>query len=207
MKKTILMLLLIAMTLSCKRVLMVVMKIRQPRIESMESINSFLIKGGITSNEVYYVDSTVSYTFWYDPSVVERLPDMKIYNSNGDLIRKLGKQECSKVYGDQIAEMNLASLPVVIINAEHVASTLAKYKRIDGKKVTLQDFKQGDYIACMSYTNALGKVATNSLQTWTNSLKKNKDADKIKILYMNMDMNTTWGITSRKDSRRLKFDY
>lgn len=182
------------------------MGIRQPRIESNESIAKFLAKAGIKSDKVFHVDSAFSYSFWMDVSRAGRPIDLKIYNGKGFLLKKFEQDQCSGIYSDQIAEMDLiGSIP--LINEENVAEELQKFKTLDGRKLTLQSFDETEFIACISYTDAFGKSALENIVNWTNSIKKNKSADKIEILYMNMDMHASWGIQSRKDPRRMKFDY
>ncbi|MEP7264301.1 MAG: hypothetical protein ABI772_07385 [Bacteroidota bacterium] len=207
MKKLILLCITAITLTSCKKTLLIVAGVRQPRIESDKSITRFLEKAGVSSNDVYHVDSSSSYTFWQDSTIVGRMPDLLIFNGKGELLRRLGKDECTGVYTDQLAIMDLPGAPVAIINTQSLASVLENYRRLDGMKTTIQDFGPDSFVACISYTDALGSVARDNIKGWTASLKKNKSADKIKILYMNMDMHTSWGIKSRKDPRRLKFRY
>jgi hypothetical protein len=206
MKKTIFLLCIVLLT-SCRRTVMIMMGVHQPRIESDNSIVKFLGKANVSTDEIYHVDSVMSYNFWKDSAILGRIPDLKIYNSKGELLKRLEKNQCSGIYTDEIAQMDLPNAPAAINNGENVSSSFEMYRRMDGKKTHLGEFKPGEFIACIYYLDALGKVSRDNIEGWTSSLKKNKSADKIKILYMNMDMHTSWGITSRKDPRRLKFDY
>jgi hypothetical protein len=206
MKKTILLLSVVLLT-SCKRVLMTAYGIRQPKIESNESITRFLKKANIETAEIYHVDSANSYSFWNNIENINQPIDLKIFNGKGELLKKLEQNQCTGIYSDQIAGMNLPGALPVIIKAENAVDVLKKFERIDGKRPVINDFDKEGFLVCITFSNAFGKAARNNISSWTNALKKNKSADKIKILYMNMDMHTSWGIKSRKDPRRMKFNY
>jgi hypothetical protein len=183
------------------------MGVKQPKIENNESIKAFLTKAGALGNDVYHVDSVASYNFWSDQSMVSRLIDLRIYNSKGEMLKKLEQGQCTAVYTDQIAEMNLYDTPAENDSAENISSVLKKFKGMNGERISLADIKPDEFIACISFTMALGNVALDDIQSWTTSLRKNKSAGKIRIIYMNMDMHESWGIASRKDPRRIRFDY
>src|SRR5687767_2822193 len=101
MKKTTFLLCIVCF-MSCKKTLMIVMGVKQPKIENNESIMKFLVRADVQSADVYYVDSSASYNFWADSSMVDRLIDLRIYNGKGEMLKKLERGQCTAIYTDGI---------------------------------------------------------------------------------------------------------
>lgn len=207
MKNNLIVLLLALSFTSCRKLMRISYGMKQPKIESNASINEYLQKINIVTENVFYIDSAYSYGFWKDTTRFMNLPDVEIYNGNGELIKRLGRDECSGVFSKMMSETRYHDLKPIIIEPKVLDTALIAFRRFDGVKVTSKDFKKDEIIVCITFMKAFGKLSLNSLNYWTTDLKKNPDADKIKILYIAFDPHKSWGIKSRRDPRRVRLHY
>ena len=192
--------------ISCKPILKVLMGVKQPRIESNASIMSFVKRNGIQSDQVFYIDSTASWTFWKQHKM-ENLSDLIIFNHKGELLSNLPKSVCTGNVEKTLKSIDISALKPSLLATEDLQKVLNKFRRIDNSKVNVNDFNV-DFIVVIYCLKPMGNQQfKNTALAYTNELMLNPSYPHLKILYMNTDMHESWGIKTKDDPRYMIFDY
>lgn len=175
--------------------------VKQPRIENNSSIKEYLIKGGIQAETVLHIDSISSYSFYRSEKAA--FTGIEIYNGQGQLVRRNSKDECTGAVAKQLENYDFDLFKPLVINPAYLDSTLSSFEDEHGKKITTADFKKNEFIVCAYYSKYIGKKTLGNIKYVIDPIMNNPDKDRIKVIYLNIDMHECWGITGKDDDRRI----
>jgi len=179
---------------------MKIMGYKKPKIETNESIEKFLVDGGVTPDNIMHIDSTASHWYYRRSSVP--MSGMEIYNSDGMLVRKLEEGECSGTMVKSLANYDIDQFKAQVINSQYLDTVLKPFEMPDGRKLTKNDFKSTDFIVCIYYGKYEGKQYLNTIKFMSDEINKNPERDRLKVYYLNVDMHECWKIKDKSDNRR-----
>lgn len=192
---------------SCNLIARKLLGIKQPGIESTQSITAFMQKNGLNSEYCYYIDSIASYKFWKE-NEEKRVTSLAIFNGSGQFLKRLGANECSGTLAKTLETIDLSNLKPVIITSDNLDNILQKFRRVDNTKTVVTDFKSDEFVVTIFWMKCFGSLSfKDDVVEWTKELKKNQFGSNIRILYLNTDMHESWGIKSKDDERRIVFDF
>jgi hypothetical protein len=202
MLRTVFFVIAVSLLCSCRFIIKKAYGMHNLRVESNESITDFLKRADISSKETFYLDSAHGPDFWISGNL-HSFPQIEIYNSSGELIRTLAKHECSGTFSNALSQLNIDSLKPSMVNTRTFNKQMENFTRLDGMKMKREDYSN-QFAVCIYYSNAFGKLSLDDLRDWTKQLQLNKSSERISILYMNIDMHTSWHLKNKRDPRYIK---
>ncbi len=190
-------------SISCRFILIKMEGIKQPKIENHQSLSKFLLSCKIDTSEIIcFRDTTTHNHFFFSGNAV---PDARFFNRKKKLV------DYRSVESDCNAHVSPFIEKVDSINALTPVPGKTIGEFLKGLVVvrTGKDFQleNQDYDAYMViyWAKYLGKVTKSHISEWQELVTKaNKDKKKIRMILVNVDYQSFWGL---KPSDVPKFDY
>jgi len=192
MKKTII-LLLFTLTISCNRVALIYYGVKNPKIETIDSIKKYLEKQNISNYELVFFKNINELNNFKKEFNELKVPDAYFFNQKGTYVSyKKNAQECNAHVDDFIIDLksigtghsnsniNLHSLNNFFVNGNNDELTMEK----------------GKIIVILSFAKFLGKVNNEHSFEWIKSLRKVNDDIDLKIYLLSSDFMDFWDIST-----------
>ncbi len=186
--KIVLLILYTAILFGCQAIAKKSLGLRDPRVESKESIYKQAHKQGIdTSLHFYVVDSASA-----NKIVSGNFPKIYFFNKNGDLILSDNCFELLKTYTDSLYKTD--NFKPIKNNA--LPDELEKIRTFDNQKISL-DLSQTDYVIVYYWATWMGKFNKNKIG-WLDQKVMSDKRKNITLLKVNADMQKSWNWTKEQ---------
>jgi len=193
MKKQFLIILLFTLNISCNRIALIYYGVKNPKIESINSIRKYIEKQNISNYELIFFKNINELNNFKKEFNQLKVPDAYFFNQKGTYVSyKKNAQECNAHVDDFI--IDLKNISTKHSNSKINIHSLNKYfVNTNNDKITL---KKGKIIVILSFAKFLGKVNNEHSFEWIKSLKKvNGDID-LKIYLLSSDFMNFWNIST-----------
>lgn len=177
----------------CSVVVKTMYGIKDPKIETKESLFKFLSKKKLDTNNVYCVSfedfkPTLSLTN-------NKIPDVLIFNKQGKYIPYGDEWACNASAFNFIEELNLDTIykktDLIILD-----TLLSKFRTFDGEHITEKEtnkIKNADFVCIVLWAKFTGKLNKTKVKEWEEQARNNKNA-KINFIKLDMDFQEWWGL-------------
>jgi hypothetical protein len=178
--------------------------IRNPKLESFNSINSYSYSLGLDTFQVVFTkDSTscneVSKAFGLSS------PEMIIFNNSGTFIPyKNDEKSCNATVENSLG--NICNIEKNEFSTQRKINWNRFEEFLDDPNhaININVLKEYDFIVVMNFTKYYDGINKTHLIPWNKIINENKNDCKIKYIYVNQDYLTTWKITSKIPKIKVK---
>ena len=172
---------------SCKFVLKKYYGIRNPKVETEESLRKYLKRKGINSNNVY----TVSYKDYKDiMKQIGGIPEILIFDKNGRNIIYKEEGQCNAYAFNFIEELS-KDIEFKYNDSLRLDDYFSKLKDFEGNPVTIKKDESADFYLFIFWTRYSGRLNKDHVKVWEEQAINNKKS-KIKVIKVNLDMQKWW---------------
>lgn len=177
----------------CSAIVKTMYGIKDPKIETKESLFKFLSKKKLDTTNVYCVSfedfkPTLSLTN-------NKIPDVLIFNKQGEYIPYGDEWACNASAFNFIEELNLDTIytktDLVVLD-----TLLSRFKTFDGKQISeneISKIKNADFVCIVLWAKFTGKLNKTKVKEWEEQAKRNKNV-KINFIKLDMDFQEWWGL-------------
>ena len=189
---------------SCKSILVYTYGVRQPKIENNQSLNKFLNKYNIYTNDIHVAADSVV----FKELIKGGVPEAYFFDSKGVYIQYREETEsCNANVTRFIDTLKTANNYPIYTDKHsnlHLDTFITKIVRLpDLNPIELNE--NFDYTIVFTWTKYIGKVSTNHLIEWQNAVTTAQERGiKIRPIYLNLDYMEHFGMM--KDDLP-EFDY
>jgi len=170
--------------------------VRTPKVETEESLITYLKKNKLLTDNVYCVPAQ---EFNEVLSLSKnKIPDVFIFNQNKDYLPYGEEWACNASVFDFIKNLN----DTTVYQTSNVVSLdvmLAKFRNLDGTEVleeTVENIKNKKFIVVAFWSKWAGKLNKTKVREWEQQAKNNNNTE-IVFVKLNMDIQKWWNLESK----------
>lgn len=178
---------------NCTKTILYGYGVRNPKIETQQSITSYLISNKLFSENSYALKDTAALNKYFLSGI--RSPEIQFYDKNGFLMLYRDDKKCNGQNDSLISfldEMNV----VKIDSSNNILEYITQLKTLDGKALNPEDFKYHDYYLVLYWAKWAGKVNKIKMIDWEESIKNKKNV-KIKAIKVTSDYMNFWELDKK----------
>jgi len=193
MKKHILLTLLFTLNISCNRITLIYYGVKNPKIETIESVKKYIKKQNISNYELIFFKNIDELNNFKKEFNELKVPDAYFFNQNGNYVPyKKNAKECNAHVDDFIIDLkninndnsnmniNLQSLNHFFVDDDNNNPKIVK----------------GKTIVILSFAKFLGKVNKEHSFEWVKSLEEASKNIDLKVYLLNSDFMNFWDVTN-----------
>ena len=175
--------------LSCSSVAKKMYGIKDPAIETKESIYKYASSIRLDTSIVFTVDSTAYLQVF--KRIQSSLPEAEIFSASGQNISyKNEQQDCNAGLFSFIPGLRKDSIYKEKDNFK-LTTQIASLRDLSGNKVTDVSVKDYDYVLFIYWVKWIGKLNKDHVHKWVELASSNKQV-RIKVFAINMDFQNWW---------------
>lgn len=184
---------------SCGFIIKNIAGISDPKIETLESLETFLGEYEIEIDSLYAVKDSVDFMYLFE----EGGPDAYFYDKNGYFLDyRPNPESCNGAIIPfiQNLEQNIYQTPDSSKHINELMNKLVSLPKLKGAK-----FKEGyDVTIVMTWFKWMGRVGPEHLKDWISAIDVVKsNGVKVRCVFLNLDYHSHLGIEA-KDIPRIK---
>lgn len=185
MKKTLLLLAVVSLLLSCNPIMMKVYGIKDPEMENEQTIKKSALKHDLDTNNIVTV-----YSREFPKTLKGKsIPDAAIYDADGKYIEyRQTDTSCNAGLFQFIPDLK----PDASYNkpdSANLSSEWLKFRDVKGNK--LHEPEKADFYVLIYWAVWIGKLNKDHVKVWEDLAKNNKNC-KIKVVKVNLDFQEYW---------------
>jgi len=188
---------------SCKFIIIKMQGIKQPKIETHQSLSKFLLSSKVDTSEILCFRDTTALNNFYATDI--GVPDARFFNREKKLVDyRSVEADCNAHVSPFIEKTDSinALTPVPGKNIDNFLKGLVVVRTAQEFKLECQDY---DAFMVIYWAKYLGNVTKSHIAEWQELVTKaNKDKKKIRMILVNADYQSFWGVEA---SDVPKFDY
>lgn len=189
----------LSVLVGCNAIGRVMYGVKKPKVESKESILSFLEKKKLSTENVFCVDMAD-----FKPTLLltkNKIPDVLIFNKKGEYLPYGEEWACNASAFDFIE--NLSDTTVYkTTDLTTLDNLLGKFKHLGGSELaleTLASLKSNNFVVVAFWTKWSGKLNKTKVREWETQAKNNTKTS-ITFVKLNLDMQDWWE-ANKKESK------
>lgn len=168
--------------------------IRNPKIESQQSILDYLTSQQLSTANSYALKDTATLTKFCNSNI--GTPEIRFYDKNGYLMLYRDNKKCNGQNDSLISFLDLKNV-VNVDSSANIKEYISQLKTLDGKDVNPEDFKNYNYYLIMYWAKWCGDANKTKMEDWEKSLNKKNDPH-IKTIKVTTDYMNFWKIDENK---------
>ncbi|MFN3316079.1 MAG: hypothetical protein ACK40K_04645 [Raineya sp.] len=176
---------------SCKLYTQVFWGVKSPRAENDKTILAFLEKKNIKSDDVLIFENFIDYANTINEN--KKLPFIKIYSKNGNLVAKSVSQGCDAGVKNFIEKYSMANSEqrqaMLAFSSENLKTDLQGLRSLRKKNIEI-DSVNNDLQLVYYYANFMGKLSKKHFKYFQKQIDKSNL--KINVLLINCDIRQNW---------------
>lgn len=196
MKKTLILICLVAFLASCNSVTKTLYGVKNPKIESIASTQKYLVKKGIDTTNTLVFKDLMSFAIASNTDLLV-IPDAMFFNSNGEFVPyKESAESCNADVDSFLSD--LKNIDNKETNSSLTISKMSSLlKHTNGKPLEI-DKKQEIYVF-ITWSKYAGRVNKIKAFTWIDLIEKARKED-LKVIYylVNCDLQESWEMTDEQ---------
>lgn len=175
----------------CNAIGKVLYGVKKPKVESKESIISFLEKKKLSTENVFCVDMAD-----FKPTLLltkNKIPDVLIFNKKGEYLPYGEEWACNASAFDFIEKLNDTTV-YKTTDLTTLDNLLGKFHHLGGSELTsetLSNIKSSNFVVVAFWTKWSGKLNKTKIREWETQAKNNTKT-KITFVKLNLDMQDWW---------------
>jgi hypothetical protein len=178
----------------CTKILLYSFGVRNPKIENQKSLNQYLKRNKITTENSFCLKDTISFNKFYTEGI--GIPEIRFYDSNGYLMLYRDEKKCNAQNDSLISFLNPSNVSK-IDSSNNIKDYLKNIKMLNGKDIEQKHFENFDYYLIIYWAKWAGKVNKKKMVDWENSIKQ-KSGLKIMAIKVTTDYMNFW-VLDKKD--------
>ena len=173
---------------SCTPILKMAYGIKNPEVENKDSIIRYLDKKNMNSSNIYAYDFE---SFKIHLKDKNSIPDVYIYNSNGEYIPYGDDYACNASAFDFVSKLD-KTIPYQTKDIRNLNTSIIGLTDLDGTNVEFNKSEKVDFYVLIYWTVYIGKLNKDHVKIWEEQANNNTKSN-IKVLKINMDFQENWG--------------
>lgn len=195
-KRLICILALVILVTSCQPILNLYMGVKKPKIENEKSLTKYLEKKGLRTDNLYALDIT---DYQYLDSIVDGVPDIMIFSSDGRLIKYKPDTSCN-ASAFSFLETVKPNMKFDYINCVSFDDCFSRLKDLKGNPVVIKKSENIDFYLIIFWARFIGRLNKDHVKIWEEQALNNTNA-KIKVFKVNKDMQEWWDDNNTKNKQ------
>ncbi len=189
----------LSVLVGCNAIGRVMYGVKKPKVESKESILSFLEKKKLSTENVFCVDMAD-----FKPTLLltkNKIPDVLIFNKKGEYLPYGEEWACNASAFDFIENLNDTTV-YKTTDLTTLDNLLGKFKDLGGLELTtetLSKLKSNNFVVVAFWTKWSGKLNKTKVKEWETQAKNNTKTS-ITFVKLNLDMQDWWE-ANKKESK------
>ena len=180
---------------SCSTAVKTIYGIKQPQVESKQSLLNYLLKKDLDTSWVVTVDTT-AYTETLKR--LKRFPEAEVFDNKGVHLRyKSDSLDCNAGLFKFIPNLKKAS-SYPLISSYNLSEHWKSLSDLNGNKLNGGQLGTADYYLFIYWSKWTGRLNKDHVKVWENLAKSNKEVN-IKVIIVNLDLQSWWTEAFRKD--------